>query len=155
MNSFAKAAKGRNIFTRSLLSGLLKGAYKYLPVSCETLKNLGNFKGLVRDVVRKIPLITHYRAFRIEMEGPAVVVSVKNFMHEAHWLGFSADGKGVGSGEGFKPHRLFYAGMVRLEGTPAYTLKEVDEFTIHQIEMRQGASHSRLAASFPGSESHS
>lgn len=86
------------------------------------------------------------------MEGPAVTVQVKKFMHHDNWCGFSPDGKEVGTGDGFEPHCLLYAGMVRLEGTPAYHLKEVDPHTIHMIKQRQKASHSRLAAAFPGGE---
>lgn len=104
------------------------------------------------DVTRRIPRITQYRAFRIQMEGPAVVVEVKKSMHHSHWCGFSADGKEVGAGEGFKPHRLLFAGSVRLEGTPAYQLKEVDPHTIEMVKQRQQASHSRLPAAFPGGE---
>ncbi|CAN0235725.1 unnamed protein product [Ascophyllum nodosum] len=71
-------------------------------------------------------------------------------MHHEDWLGFTGDGKTVGSGEGITGWRLMRERSVRLEDTPSYLLEAVDPEIIHKIEMRQKASWTRLSAAFPG-----
>ena len=79
------------------------------------------------------------------------MVKVKKKMHHDDWLGFSSDGKTVGSGEDFTTWRLMRERSVRLEETPPYLLKAVDAEIIHKIEIRQRASWTRLPAAFPSS----
>ena len=80
------------------------------------------------------------------------MVKVKKKMHHEDWLGFTGDGKTVGSGEGVTGWRLMRERSVRLEDTPSYLLEAVDPEIIHKIEMRQKASWTRLSAAFPGGE---
>lgn len=148
--SFARAVKGCNVFSREHLAEFFARAYLTLPVQSRTLENLANFKDLVKPVTRRIHDITKFHAFRIHKEGSAVLVEVKEKVHHPNWLGFSADGKTVGTGEGFKGWRLMRVGSVRLEGAPPYLLKVVDPTIIRQIELRQQASWQRLPAAFPG-----
>eukprot|EP00904_Undaria_pinnatifida_P006121 jgi/Undpi1/2639/HiC_scaffold_13.g06018.m1 len=149
---FARAVKGCNVFSREHLAEFFARAYLTLPVQSRTLENLANFKDLVKPVTRRIHDITKFHAFRIHKEGSAVLVEVKEKVHHPNWLGFSADGKTVGTGEGFKGWRLMRVGSVRLEGAPPYLLKVVDPTIIRQIELRQQASWQRLPAAFPGDE---
>lgn len=127
-------------------------AYSTLPVKSRTLENLGNFKKLVSPVTRRIPNITKFQAFQIYKEGSEILVKVKRKTHHSNWLGFTADGKTAGAGEGFNEWRLMLVGSVRLEKMPRYHLKKVDPNVIHQIELRQEASWKRLADAFPGGE---
>lgn len=150
--SFALAVLRRNIFTRSHLAQILGEAYGALPVHCSTLENLGNFKALLDPGVRRVSGISKYRGFRVQMQGAACVVEVKSDMHSENWSGFSADGKEVGTGDGFRSHRLFWGSTLHIEGTPAYPFKKVEPHTIRMIEQRYFASHSRMGATFPGGE---
>ncbi|CAN0432499.1 unnamed protein product, partial [Pylaiella littoralis] len=147
---FSKGVKGRNVFSREHLGEVFEHSYRTVPVRSRTLENLGNFKGLVYGATRHVPGITGFQAFRISKEGPQIVVKVKRRMHHDTWLGFSPDGKTVGSGEGFAGWRILRTGAVRLEATPPFHLKDVDPEIIRQIEIRQRASWARLPASFPG-----
>lgn len=128
----------------------MTNAYKTLPVHWRTLENLGNFKGLLAGRVRRVHHISQYRGFRVRQEGPAIVLEVKNNMHDAEWLGFSADGKVAGIGDDFEPHRLFYATSLRLEACPEYEYLVVEKKTRDLVQQRYLASHQRLEASFPG-----
>lgn len=150
LNSFSKGVKGRNVFSREHLGEVFEHSYRTVPVRSRTLENLGNFKGLVYGATRHVPGITGFQAFRISKEGPQIVVKVKRKMHHDTWLGFSPDGKTVGSGEGFAGWRILRVGAVRLEATPPFHLKDVDPEIIRHIEIRQRASWARLPASFPG-----
>lgn len=150
--SFSRAVAKHNIFTRSQLGAALQEAYKKLPVRWQTLQDLGNFKELLEGVVRRVKNISAFRGFRVKMDGPAVVVEVKKNMHDDIWCGFSPDGKDVGAGDGFAPHRILYASTLILEGTPAYKFKTVDPRTIRLIEQRYKVSQERLPAAFPGGE---
>ena len=134
------------------MAGEFQEAYKTLEVRCQVLENLANFKDLVALVTRRINGITNFQGFYIFREGAWIVVMVKLKMHDDAWLGFSSDGKEVGSGLGFKPWRLMRCTDVRLEEAPPYPLKKVPEEVIHQIEMRQEASWKRLPGAFPGGE---
>ena len=144
--------KGRNVFSREHLAEVFESAYTTLPVKCRTLESLANFKDLVKPVTGRIYNISKFQAFRISKEGSAIVVKVKKKMHHDDWLGFSGDGKTVGSGEGFAAWRLMRERSVRLEETPPYLLKAVDAEIIRKIEIRQKASWTRLPAAFPGGE---
>lgn len=150
MHSFSKHVQGRDIFTRQQMANEFKEAYKRLPVRCHLLENLANFKDLVHLVTRRVHGITRFQAFLISREGDWIVVTVKLKMHDDDWLGFSSNGKDVGSGPDFKPWRLMRFNAVRLEETPRYPLKEVPEEVIHQVEMRHEASWKKLAGAFPG-----
>lgn len=152
LNRFAADVEGRNIFARSQLASILSAAYTAVPVRCRTLTNLGNFKGAIHGNVNRIHKISTFRAFRVSRSGHAIVVQVKNNMHDENWLGFSPNGKGVGTGDGFAPHRLFYASSLRIEGTPAYELKVVGQKTLELIKQRCVASRVRMPAAFPGGE---
>lgn len=134
------------MFTREHLAEFFESAYKTLPVKCRTLENLANFKDLVQPVTRRIPNITKFQAFNISKEGTAIVAKVKTKLHHDDWLGFSADGKTVGTGAGFTGWRLMRERDVRLEETPSYLLKTVDEEIIRKIQTRQEASWKRLPA---------
>ena len=68
------------------------------------------------------------------------MVKAKKKVHHDDWLGFSSDGKTVGSREDFAAWRLMRERSVRLEETPPYLLKAVDAKIIHKIEIRQKAS---------------
>lgn len=127
-------------------------AYKAVEVRTQLLENLANFKGLVAMVTNRIPGITRFQGFHIVREGGWMVVTVKLKMHHDTWLGFSSDGKSVGSGSGFKPWRLMRCNAVRLEGTPPYQLKKVPDEVIHQVQKRQEASWLKLNAAYPGGE---
>ena len=140
------------MFSREHLAEVFERAYTTLPVKCRTLESLANFKDLVDPVTRRIHNITKFQAFKISKEGSAIVVKVKKRMHHEDWLGFTGDGKTVGSGEGFTGWRLMRERSVRLEDTSSYLLKTVDAEIIHKIEMRQKASWTRLPAAFPGGE---
>ena len=80
------------------------------------------------------------------------MVKAKKKVHHDDWLGFSSDGKTVGSGEDFAAWRLMRERSVRLEETPPYLLKAVDAKIIHKIEIRQKASWTILPAAFSGGE---
>lgn len=134
------------MFTRDHLAQYFEKAYVKLPVKCRSLENLANFKDLVSPVTRRIPNITKFQAFHISKEGSAILAKVKTKLHHDDWLGFSADGKTVGTGDGFTGWRLMRARDVRLEETPSYLLKTVDEEIIRKIQIRQEASWQRLAA---------
>ena len=138
--SFARAVSGRNVFSREHLVEIFASAYLTLSVKCRTLENLGNFKDLVSPVTHRVHNITKFQAFQIYKEGSDMLVKVKVKMHDSNWLGFSADGKTVGAGEGFNGWRIMRAGSVRLEGAPPYSLKVVHPNVIHLIEQRQRAS---------------
>ena len=128
------AVKGRNIFTRSHLAAALRNSYDPLPVRCTTLENLGNFKELLLGAMCRVPRVSDYRAFRVQKQGAACVVEVKKAMHHEHWCGFSANGKEVGTGDGFSPHRMFYASSLRIESLPSYELKKVETHTLHMLK---------------------
>lgn len=150
--SFARDVAGRNVFSREHLAEVFERAYTTLEVKCRTLERLANFKDLVKPVTRRIPNITQFQAFNISKERGSIVVKVKKKLHAEDWLGFSDDGKTVGNGQGYTAWRIMRTGSVRLEETPPYCLKEVDEAIIRKIEQRQQASWPRLAAAFPGGE---
>lgn len=114
-DSFARSVKGCAVFTREHLGEFFESAYKTLPVKCRTLENLANFKDLVQPVTRRIPNITTFQAFNITKEGTAIVAKVKNKLHHDDWLGFSTDGKTVGTGAGFRGWHLMRERDVRLE----------------------------------------
>ena len=85
---FARGVRGKNIFTRTQLSQELKASYTEVPVFCQTLRNMGNFKGLLNGRVNRIPNITSYRAFRLEKGGDGrVKVWVKQYMYSEEWNG--------------------------------------------------------------------
>ena len=127
-------------------------AYRKVEVRCQILENMANLKDLVTLVTRRIHLITKFQGFRLFREGDWIVVVVKLKMHHEDWLGFSSDGKKVGSGPDFKPWRLMRCNDVRLEETPPYQLKKVPDEVIHQVQLRQEASWARLPAAFPAGE---
>ena len=93
--------RGRNVFSREHLAEVFESAYTTLPVKCRTLESLPNFKDLVKSVTGRIYNISKLQAFKISKEGSAIVVKAKKKMHHDDWLGFSSDGKTVGSGEDF------------------------------------------------------
>ena len=130
--------RGRNVFSREHLAEVFESAYTTLPVKFRTLESLANFKDLVKPVTGRIyNIISKFQAFKISKEGSAIVVEVKKKMHHDDWLGFTSDGKTVGSGEDFAAWRLMRERSVRLEETPPYLLKAVDAEIIHKIEIRQ------------------
>lgn len=147
---FAIGVKGKNIFTRTQQAALLKGAYKELPVHCQTLRNMGNFKGLLEGNVRRVPQITTFRAFRVEKCGGRVQVTFKRYMHEKEWRGITADGS---LDPDAPPHDLFYGNPPRLHDAPPYKLKDVPEDIQNKVKQRYEASHERLAAAYPGGAS--
>ncbi|CAB1119301.1 unnamed protein product [Ectocarpus sp. CCAP 1310/34] len=146
----AKAVGGVEIFTREEVGDAFRRGYKKIQVKCRTLEHLANFKELVAPVTRRIPIITNYRAFKIYKKGPSVVVTVKKKMHHEDWLGFSEDGKTVGSRAGFRPWRLMHAHAVYLKATPPYELKLVQDEIIHRGDLRQQASWENLPVANAG-----
>ena len=106
----------------------------------------------MKPVTGRIYNISKFQACKISKEGSAIVVKVKKKVHHDDWLGFSSDWKTVGSGEDFASWRLMRKPSVRLEETPPYLLKVVDAEIIHEIEIRQKASWTRLPAAFSGGE---
>lgn len=150
--SFSRGVKGQNVFTRRQLGKVFADSFTALPVRTRTLENMGNFKDLLAPFVRRTHGITRFQAYRISKDGSYITLEVKYKMHHDNWLGFSDDGREVGSGEGYKPLRILRSGAVLFENAPATTFKEVDPQIIRQIGIRQTASWSRVAASFPGGE---
>ena len=63
--------RGKNVFTRSQQAKLFAAAYKDLPVHTTTLRNLGNFKGLMNlsDSIHKVAGIARPHAIRLEKRG--------------------------------------------------------------------------------------
>lgn len=148
---FSRGIKGKNIFTRTQLAGVLQASYTELPVNCSTLRNQGNFRGLLEGRVNRVPDITTYRAFRIEKGGDGrVKVRVKHHMHGTEWKGIGRNGD---ADPDASPHDLFIGHPPRIQDAPPYELKEVSDEVIRKVEQRYLASHERLAASYPLGES--
>ncbi|CAB1104354.1 unnamed protein product [Ectocarpus sp. CCAP 1310/34] len=144
---FSRGIKGKNIFTRTHLAEELRASYTEVPVFCSTLRNEGNFKGLLIGRVNRVPNITTYRAFRVEKGGDGrVKVRVKKHMHGAEWNGIHEDGN---LNPDALPHDLFIGSPPRIQDAPPYKLKRVPEDVIQKVEQRYLASHERLAAAFP------
>jgi len=150
--SFSRSVAKQDVFTRQQLSEKFQEGYESLEVRCRTLENLANFKDLVAPVTNRIPNITKYHGFHIYREGLWMVLTVKLKMHDDVWLGFSEDGKEVGSGAGFRPWRLMRQSAVRLEEAPPYQLKTVPPEIIRQVKLRQEAMLKKLPSNFPGGE---
>ena len=147
MRRFARGIKGKNIFTRTQLAEELRASYTEVPVSCTTLRNEGNFKGLLNGRVNRIPNITSYRAFRLEKGGDGrVKVWVKQYMHSEEWNGIYGNG---GVHPDAPPHDLFIGHPPSIQDAPPYNLKRVPENVIMKVEQRYLASHERLAAAYP------
>ena len=68
-DSFAKAVRGRNVFSREHLAEVFESAYTTLPVKCRTLESLANFMDLVKPVTGQIYNISKFQAFKILREG--------------------------------------------------------------------------------------
>eukprot|EP00903_Cladosiphon_okamuranus_P021646 g19900.t1 len=140
---------GEDIFSRQQMANEFQEAYQKVEVRRQILENMANFKDLVALVTRRIHLITNFQGFHLFREGEWIVVVVKLKMHDEDWLGFSSDGKKVGSGPDFKPWRLMLCNDMRLEEAPPYHLKEVPDEVINQVQMRQEASWMKLPGAYP------
>ncbi|CAN0222306.1 unnamed protein product, partial [Scytosiphon promiscuus] len=137
--------KHRNLFTREEQARAFSESYKTVPVHTTTLRNLGNFKGVVFEAVRKIHGISKPRAFHLARDGDdQVTVGMKEHMHKEAYTGMTRDG--VFTGE---PHELFIGSIPRVEDAPPFELKAVDETTLEKIQQRYDCVHPRLKALYP------
>ena len=117
----AVGCKHLNLFIREEQAAAFSASYKTLPVHTTTLRNLGNFKGVVLAEVKKINGISQPRAFCLRKDGEQrVTVGMKNFMHDEVFTGMPLPG--VFSGE---PHQLFIGSVPIVEAAPAFNLKPV------------------------------
>ncbi|CAM9954967.1 unnamed protein product, partial [Choristocarpus tenellus] len=120
---FSRGIKGKNIFTRTQLGEELQASYTEVPVYHKTLRNEGNFKGLLRGRVNRVPNITSYRAFRVEKGGDGrVKVSVKRYMDNTEWSEIGGD---LAMDPNAPPHDLFIGHPPRIQDAPPYQLKSV------------------------------
>lgn len=138
--------KGRCIFTRSQQVVAFQAAYQTMSVSCVTLRNLGNFKGLFQTTTTKIANITKPRSFLIERDvNSNVCVRFKDHMHSAEWTGMN---RGAAAQ---LPLFLTASSSVlypRMRDAPDYVLKVVEERTITYIEQRYRSCHGQLAPAY-------
>ncbi|CAN0033668.1 unnamed protein product [Choristocarpus tenellus] len=58
---FSRGIEGKNIFTRTQLGEELQASYTEVPIHYKTLRNEGNFKGLLRGRINRVPNIMSYR----------------------------------------------------------------------------------------------
>lgn len=145
---FVVGARGRNVFTRSQQGEKISRSYEELPVHCKSMRNEGNFKGLLsqcKGQVRKIPNITKFRAFRIERVDGQVDVRVKEFMHSPQWAGFTARSAPL---VGAPPFQVFPGRVPRLQEDLPFELKQLDPDFIRNIERRYKACQPRLDTRF-------
>lgn len=151
---FSVGTRGRSIFTNSQLAGLFKAAYGELTVHCCTLRNLGNFKDLYfvcnKSNLRKIPNITKFRAFRVEMVAGKVCVRLKDYMHSKYWCGLTASGVARADAP---PHEIFAFDAPDFEAMPDFELKKVPDNVIALIGQRNQATLPRLKAAYAMGES--
>ncbi|CAM9958284.1 unnamed protein product [Choristocarpus tenellus] len=131
---FSCGIKGKNIFTRTLLGEELQASYTEVPVYYKTLRNEGNFKGLLRGRVNHVPNITSYRAFRVEKGGDGQVKAcVKRYMHSTEWSGIGGD---VAMDPNSPPHDLFIGHPPCIQDAPPCQLKSVPKDVILKVEQR-------------------
>eukprot|EP00904_Undaria_pinnatifida_P007792 jgi/Undpi1/4142/HiC_scaffold_16.g07509.m1 len=147
----AVGCKHLNLFIREEQAAAFSASYMTMPVHTTTLRNLGNFKGVVLAEVKKICGISKPLAFFLQKDSELrVTVGMKNFMHDEVFTGMPRPG--VFAGE---PHQLFIGSVPIVEDAPAFNLKSVKPETLRKIQDRYDSVHCRLKSSYIYAESTS